>query len=202
MSSIISESTASSTTTTEAHPGPRVHIYLTDSDSEASEDSSIHILTNEEAAEAAYQRVVAERNRHKRRKVSKQLYKPVWAQVEPDDYVKTYSVITQWKPFPEGRSFVKWNTLVRKVELRNRTVDVYRVDWQEVEDHEFDEYPEFHNQSCRFVDEDGDSRSAEDFLCDLLADQADLDSECDSDNIPEEVESADPYISDLEDPEY
>ena len=167
MTSIISESTASSTTTTEASPTRRVHVYLTDSDSEASEDSSVRILTHEEAAEARYQRrrLVAERESNqptKRRKVAKQLYKPVWVKTEPDSHVKTYSVLTQWKPFPEeGTSYAKWNSLERKLELRNRHIDIYRVNWEEVQDYDFDERPDLHHPGCRFVDDEGESQSAE-----------------------------------------
>ena len=161
MSSIISQSSASSTSTTEAPPVPRVRIYLTDSASEASEDSSCHLLTDQEVHEAEAQRFLAEWEQsesNKRRKVSKQLYKPVWIKTEPDSHVKTYSVLTQWKPFPEDQDYAKWNTLVRKLELRKRHIDIYRVDWEAVEAYDFDERPDLYERpGCRFVD--GDSGS-------------------------------------------
>ena len=175
MTSIISESTASSTTTTEAPPARRVHVYLTDSDSESSVDSSCRLLSDREAYVTRGLWEIAqwelERDQpSKRRRVSQQLYKPVWVKVEPDNHVKTYSVLTQWKPFPEdGTSYAKWNTLVRKIELRKRNIDVYQVNWEEVEDYEFDERPDiYEHPGCRFVDESGGSVSAESYL-DLLS---------------------------------
>ena len=145
MTSIISQSTASSSTTTEAPAVRRVHVYLTDSDSEASNEPN------------------------KRRRVSKQLYEPVWVQLEPDthrpSHVKTHSVLTQWKPFPKDQSYAKWNTLVRKLELRKRHIDIYRVDWQEVEAYDFDERPDlYEHPGCRFVDEDSGSCGADTIL--------------------------------------
>ena len=187
MASIVSQSTASSNTTTEAPPVPRVHVYLTDSDSEASDEPS------------------------KRRKVSKQLYEPVWVQREPETHrlsrVKTYSVLTQWKPFPnaEEQSYAKWIAFDRKLELRNRNIDIYRAKWKEVQDYDLDEHPELHGPQYRFVDDTG-SCSVDIILEGLerhyLEQLQELDSDSDSDGVPAEVDDEQHYISDLEDPEY
>ena len=137
MASIVSQSTASSNTTTEAPAVRRVHVYLTDSDSEASNE------------------------RIKRRKVSKQLYEPVWVQREPEthrlSHVKTYSVLVQWKPYPKNQEYAKWSTFVRKLELRNRDIDIFQANWEKVPEYEFDERPDLHLPGCRFVNREDSS---------------------------------------------
>jgi hypothetical protein len=134
----------------------------------------------------------------KRRKVSWQKYDPVWIKVESKDHwVKTHSVVTQHKPYPKEQSFVKWTDLVKKIELRNRHVDVYQQKWLTVTEEEFESSVcEFRDSKYRLVDEDGDSWGAV-TLRRILSD-----TEIAQD-IPEEVGShavieEGGYISDLE----
>ena len=120
----------SSANSTQAPQRPRLVVYLTDSESEASEDSSCQVVDNPS------ERLRIQERWHlaqagKRRKVSKQLYQPVYIEVEPERQKKTYSVDTQWKPFPKDCSFVKWRVPVKKLELRQKHIDIYETKWQD-----------------------------------------------------------------------
>ena len=190
----------------------RVYIYLPDTDTEASEDSSVRIIEGNELNQTRFRWVIQNTSRAtKRRKVAKQTHKPVYINVEPTGQIKTYSVATQWKPFPKDQSIVKWTNFVRKIELRNqKNIDIYEVKWSEVEDYNFEAHPEFHTAKHRFVDSDGISCSASSLL-DCLARHQDENfvedgfrddySEDYSEAVPDEVDSCqlmEGYISDLE----
>ena len=202
---------SSSSSTISYHTPPGFSDPLRDLDNGILDDSSVQIISPE-IAFALRLRRESGLHRNKRRKVSERLYKPVYIKVEPDGQVKTHSVITQWKPFPQGQSFVKWNTLVKKLELRSRHIDIYRAEWKEVDDYDLDQHPDLCQGGRRFVNWEGGSQDAES-LADRL-EQHVLETQCaeydfvsardhipDPDEIPDQVDSCQlmaGYISDLE----
>ena len=157
----------SSTNSTQAPQRPRLVVYLTDSESEASEDSSCQVVDNPSERLRIQERWrLAQAG--KRRKVSKQLYQPVYIEVEPERQKKTYSVDTQWKPFPKDCSFVKWRVPVKKLELRRKHIDIYETKWQRLEFDDIFEDSQWDHPKFQFVEQFNDPSIGADSIVNIL----------------------------------
>lgn len=132
MTSVVTPS-ISSATTDQPTQLRRLTVYLTESDTEASDTSSTH---SSDPSEGFWSDSLqhGQEPAAKRRKVAREHHKPVWIKVEPDSHIKTHSVITQWQPSPPEHPCVHWNKFVRKLELRSRHIDICNACWKPVTD--------------------------------------------------------------------
>ena len=166
MTSIVSACDSNTASSTDSTYCPTV-TFFTDGDSdsatEASTDHSIETPTQVE--------IGCNHPATKRRKISAVNYKPVWIKAEPgthhQTHVETHSVAIFCDPVPETGEFAKWDTFVRKLELRTRHIDIHKTKHFPVCIYELALHPELNHPKCTFVDIDGKSFPVCDYFAEL-----------------------------------
>ena len=166
MTSIVSGSDSSTTSSTDSTYCHTVSFFTdgdTDSGSEVSTDHSSDTHLRVDSA--------CDKPASKRHKISAIKYKPVWIKAEPgthhQTHVETHSVAICQEPLPEFGEFVKWDTFVRKLVLRNRNIDIYETKCVAVSIYELALHPELNHPKCTFVDTNGETFPVPEYFAEL-----------------------------------